>query len=75
MDNKTGHRQSQSKRACLEKTSSSTSTNLKRALSSGGVEDINSKIKALKRRCYGLSKIGILFHRICLDLKWRAAFA
>ena len=44
-------------------------------LSSGWVEGFNNKIKVLKRRCYGLSNIGNLFRRICLDLKGRAAFA
>lgn len=44
-------------------------------LSSGWVEGLNNKIKVLKRRCYGLTSIGNLFRRICLDLKGRAAFA
>lgn len=44
-------------------------------LSSSWVEGLNNKIKVLKRRCYGLTNIGNLFRRICLDLKGRAAFA
>ena len=44
-------------------------------LSSGWVEGLNNKIKVLKRRSYGLSNIGNLFRRICLDLKGSAAFA
>lgn len=44
-------------------------------LSSGWVEGLNNKIKVLKRRCYGLTNIGNLFRRICLDLKGAAAFA
>lgn len=44
-------------------------------LSSGWVEGLNNKIKVLKRRCYGLTNIGNLFRRICLDLQGRAAFA
>ena len=43
-------------------------------LSSGWVEGLNNKIKVLKRRSYGLSNIGNLFRRICLDLTGRAAF-
>jgi len=37
-------------------------------LSSGFVEGLNNKIKTIKRRCYGITKVGHLFQRILLDL-------
>lgn len=47
---------------------------------SGFVEGLNTKLKVLKRRCYGLRNIGRLFQRLTLDLEgyrrfspWRAA--
>ena len=43
--------------------------------SSGWVEGLNNKIKVLKRRCYGLTKIGNVFRRIWLDLHGATAFA
>jgi transposase len=48
--------------------------------SSGFVEGLNNKLKALKRRCYGLHNVVRLFERLTLDLEgyrrfspWRAA--
>jgi transposase len=35
----------------------------------GFVEDLNNKIKTIKRRCYGIRKIATLFQRIWLDLE------
>ena len=43
--------------------------------SSGFVEGLNNKIKVLKRRCYGVSDLGRLFQRLCLDLQGYAMFA
>ena len=37
--------------------------------SSGFVEGLNNKIKVIKRRCYGLSKIKTVFQRLFLDLQ------
>jgi transposase len=37
--------------------------------SSGFVEGLNNKIKVIKRRCYGLSKIKTIFQRLFLDLQ------
>jgi transposase len=36
--------------------------------SSGFVEGLNTKLKVLKRRCYGLRNIGRLFQRLTLDV-------
>jgi transposase len=44
-------------------------------LSSGWVEGLNNKIKALKRRGYGIRNLPNLFRRIWLDLKGYEAFA
>ncbi|MCA9968554.1 MAG: transposase, partial [Anaerolineales bacterium] len=43
-------------------------------VSSGFVEGLNNKIKTIKRRCYGISKISSLFQRIWLDLQGRQRF-
>ncbi|NTU78487.1 MAG: ISL3 family transposase [Chloroflexales bacterium] len=50
--------------------------------SSGFVEGLNTKLKVLKRRCYGLTHVGRLFQRLTLDLDgyrhfspWRTAQA
>jgi hypothetical protein len=40
-----------------------------RRFTSGWVEGLNNKIKALKRRCYGIANPISLFRRIWLDLK------
>jgi transposase len=37
--------------------------------SSGFVEDLNNKIKVLKRRCYGLTNLNHFFQRLFLDLE------
>lgn len=42
---------------------------------SGFVEGLNSKIKVLKRRCYGISNPKTLFQRLFLDLKGFSVFA
>jgi len=42
---------------------------------SGWIEGFNNKIKALKRRSYGITKPINLFRRIWLDLNGREAFA
>jgi transposase len=42
---------------------------------SGWVEGLNNKIKALKRRCYGITNPISLFRRIWLDLSGYEAFA
>jgi len=39
-----------------------------RRLSCGFVEGLNNKVKVLKRRCYGISKVQTLFQRLFLDL-------
>lgn len=44
-------------------------------LSSGFVEGLNNKIKTIKRRCYGISRIDHLFQRISLDLEGYRLFA
>lgn len=44
-------------------------------LSSGFVEGLNNKIKTLKRRCYGISRIPYLFQRLFLDLEGYRRFA
>ena len=36
---------------------------------SGFVEGLNNKIKVIKRRCYGLSKVKTVFQRLFLDLQ------
>jgi hypothetical protein len=38
------------------------------AYTSGFVEGLNNKIKVIKRRCYGITNLGHLYQRICLDL-------
>ena len=43
-------------------------------VSSGFVEGLNNKIKTIKRRCYGITKISSLFQRIWLDLQGRQRF-
>jgi len=42
--------------------------------SSGFAEGINNKIKAIKRRCYGIKNTGRLFQRIFLDISGFSAF-
>jgi transposase len=42
---------------------------------SGWVEGLNNKIKALKRRCYGIANPISLFRRVWLDLSGYEAFA
>lgn len=44
-------------------------------LTSGFVEGLNSKIKTIKRRCYGVTHVGHLFQRILHDLTGFARFA
>jgi transposase len=46
-----------------------------RRASSGFVEGLNNKIKVIKRRCYGIKKVGTLFQRLWLDLRGYALFA
>lgn len=43
-------------------------------VSSGFVEGLNNKIKTIKRRCYGITKVSSLFQRIWLDLQGRKRF-
>jgi transposase len=43
--------------------------------SSGFVEGLNNKIKTLKRRCYGISRVTTLFQRLYLDLEGYRRFA
>jgi transposase len=43
--------------------------------SSGFVEGINTKVKVLKRRCYGIFNLGHLFQRLFLDLEGYRLFA
>lgn len=43
--------------------------------SSGFVEGLNTKLKVLKRRCYGLRNVGRLFQRLALDLDGYRRFA
>ncbi len=43
--------------------------------SSGFVEGLNNKIKTLKRRCYGISRVATLFQRLYLDLEGYRRFA
>lgn len=40
-----------------------------RRLTSSFVEGFNSKIKVLKRRCYGITNLKHLFQRLYLDLE------
>ena len=42
---------------------------------SGFVEGLNTKIKVIKRRCYGIININHLFQRIYLDLRGYNVFA
>lgn len=42
---------------------------------SGFVEGINTKVKVLKRRCYGIFNLGHLFQRLFLDLEGYRLFA
>jgi transposase len=42
--------------------------------SSGFVEELNNKIKVIKRRCYGILNAEHLFQRIFLDISERSAF-
>jgi transposase len=46
-----------------------------RRASSGFVEGLNNKIKVIKRRCYGIKKVGTLFQRLWLDLSGYSLFA
>ena len=43
--------------------------------SSGFVEGLNNKIKTIKRRCYGITRITTLFQRLYLDLEGYRRFA
>jgi len=43
--------------------------------SSGFVEGLNNKIKTIKRRCYGITRIVTLFQRLYLDLEGYRRFA
>ena len=42
---------------------------------SGFVEGLNNKLKTIKRRCYGISRIDHLFQRLYLDLEGYRLFA
>jgi transposase len=42
---------------------------------SGFVEELNNKIKVIKRRCYGITNVTYLFQRIFLDLEGYRLFA
>jgi transposase len=42
---------------------------------SGFVEGLNNKIKVIKRRCYGIFKVGHLFQRLFIDLTGYEKFA
>jgi transposase len=44
-------------------------------LNSGFVEGLNDKIKTIKRRCYGITRITTLFQRLYLDLESYRRFA
>ena len=44
-------------------------------LSSGFVEGLNNKIKTIKRRCYGITRVITLFQRLYLDLEGYRRFA
>jgi hypothetical protein len=44
-------------------------------LSSGFVEGLDNKIKTIKRRCYGITRIVTLFQRLYLDLEGYRRFA
>ncbi|MBK1646984.1 hypothetical protein CKO25_20675 [Thiocapsa imhoffii] len=41
---------------------------------SGFVEGLNSKLKVLKRRCYGIANLAHLYQRVYLDLNGYARF-
>lgn len=44
-------------------------------LSSGFVEGLNTKIKTLMRRCYGIHRVGHIFQRLYLDIQGYRRFA
>lgn len=44
-------------------------------LNSGFVEGLNNKIKTIKRRCYGITRVITLFQRLYLDLEGYRRFA
>jgi transposase len=44
-------------------------------LSSGFVEGLNNKIKTIKRRCYGITRVVTMFQRLYLDLEGYGRFA
>lgn len=44
-------------------------------LSSGFVEGLNTKIKTLMRRCYGIRRVGHIFQRLYLDIQGYRRFA
>lgn len=44
-------------------------------LSSGFVEGFNNKIKAIKRRCYGILRVATFFQRIYLDIEGYRRFS
>ncbi len=41
---------------------------------SGFIEGLNSKLKVIKRRCYGITNLKHLYQRVCLDLNAYANF-
>ena len=59
----------------LERYKSGILNYFKSRKNSGFVEGLNNKIKVLKRRCYGLSKIESIFKRLFLDLQGYRVFA
>jgi transposase len=44
-------------------------------LSSGFVEGLNNKVKTIKRRCYGITRVVTMFQRLYLDLEGYQRFA
>jgi transposase len=58
----------------LTKYKSSIANYFKGRKNSGFVEGLNNKIKVIKRRCYGFSKIESYFQRLFLDLKGYAVY-
>jgi len=43
--------------------------------SRGFVEGLNNKIQVIKRRCYGILKVGHFFQRLFIDLRGYEVFA
>lgn len=60
---------------CLDRWLNLVANYFRHRQNSGFVEGLNTKLKVLKRRCFGMYNLGHLFQRITLDLQGYRLFS